>query len=122
MVKRSILQCIAATFAALMNAPTTHIRLRRYGVWLVLCAVVLAAALFVLPDAIITNNTFLAERSLEAGQAFVEEEVKHSCALENLVDRFALPCPERVAEWPNQDVHALPEGARRVHVPPPKQA
>ena len=84
------------------------------------CSVVMAVALFLLPASINATNSLLEEVSGTTQVPTAEEEVKHTCTMDEAGYGLKPPCDPRTG-WPTPAEEALPHGERRVLVPPPKR-
>ena len=81
-----------------------------------------AVALVVLPGSIQAADRLLAELHMDSGQfPAAEEEVGHAGAAAMLVaGPEDIPSRHIIAWLGRPAVEELPEGIRRIHVPPPK--
>ncbi|HMQ75814.1 MAG TPA: hypothetical protein PKE21_02810 [Flavobacteriales bacterium] len=88
----------------------------------ILVPLLMAMALVVLPGSIQAADRMLAERHMDSGQLpAAEEEVGHAGAAALLTDGPSRTPSERIiALLGRLAVGELPEGMRRIHVPPPK--
>lgn len=93
---------------------------RLQGLLWAFCSVVMAVALFLLPASINATNALLEEVAETTQVPTAEEEVKHSCAMDETGSGVTPPGVRR-SGWPSPAKEALVHGERRVLVPPPKR-
>lgn len=88
----------------------------------ILVPLLMAVSLVVLPGSIQAADRMLAEQHMDSGQLpAAEEEVGHAGAAALLAGGPSdTPSPRIIALLGRHAVGELPEGMRRIHVPPPK--
>lgn len=88
----------------------------------IIVPLLVSAALVVLPGAIQAADRMLAELHMDSGQLpAAEEEVGHAGAAALLANGPSdMPSRRIIALLGRHGVGDLPEGIRRIHVPPPK--